>query len=181
MSSSAKIFHSIHMRDVSRFCLRIVLPSLAIVLLWLFAASIAAASNGAVYVKVREAKLLSKARFIAPVIAQVRHGDRLDLERQDGSWLAVRTFSGKSGFVHASAVTERRVVLDSGAAFDNKGGGDSTVILAGKGFNKAVERAYASRNRSLNFKAVDAMEKQSVSSAALLQFAKEGRLAGVTP
>jgi hypothetical protein len=83
--------------------------------------------------------------------------------------------------VHESAVSERRVVLNSDASFDNKAGGDQTVILAGKGFNKEVERAYSSRNRSLNFKAVDAMEKNSVSNSELLRFAKEGKLAGNAP
>ena len=50
------------------------------------------------------------------------------------------------------------------------------VVLAGKGFNPAVEKEYAAGRSDLNFGAVDKMERRTVSDGELATFVKAGKL-----
>ncbi len=135
--------------------------------------SIAAADD--VYVTVREAKLRTKQDFFSPGIADVRYGDKLNVLNESGSWLSVKTGGGKQGFIHQSAITERRVVLKGSAKFDPNQTSQSDVVLAGKGFNADVERRFAAAQH-VNFADVNAMEKIKISPNELSSFVAQGKL-----
>ena len=62
----------------------------------------------------------------------------------------------------------------------SKGGMASTsseeMILAGKGFSEEAEKAFKSSDSSLNYDAVDEVEKIAVSEKELSSFISEGHL-----
>jgi hypothetical protein len=128
------------------------------------------------YVKVRESKLRQDPQFWAPTVANLPYGTKLSeigAAQKDSQWLKVK-FDASEGYVHISAVTKRRVVLGSAGV-----GGDkvdpSTVVLAGKGFNRQVEQSYAS-SKGLDFKSVDEVEQYHVDSSEGAAFVKDGKL-----
>ena len=136
------------------------------------------ASPAQVYVTVRESKLHARADFFSSASGNIKYGDRLDVSSESGSWYLVKGPGGKQGYVHQSAVTERKVVLRSGGKFDAAQADQNDVVLAGKGFNAEVEKQFAASNRQLNFAAVDSMERLKVSPQELTAFAQQGQLGG---
>ena len=135
----------------------------------------ASASASEVYVTVRETKLRSKGEFLASVIANVRYGDKLSVVKDSDTWLQV-SFGGKQGFIHRSAISERKVVLSSSKEFSGSNVDQNDVVLAGKGFSSEVERQFAKSNSQLNFSGVEAMERVKISSSELDAFVKQGKL-----
>lgn len=134
------------------------------------------ALDSPVYVMVRDSKLRAKSDFFSASTGDIKYGDRLDVLKEQGSWLQVRTASGKQGYVHTSAITERKVILKSGAKFEPSAADQGDVVLAGKGFSADVEHQFASTHRNLNFADVDAMERIKVSPKELVAFAEQGKL-----
>ena len=98
------------------------------------------------------------------------------LSEEDGAWLKVQK-GGKSGYLHSTAVSERKVVFKSTNSV-GKGGSDKDVILAGKGFNKEVEESYSQKKPNLNYSDVDKMERLSIGDSELASFIKDGQLEG---
>ncbi len=135
------------------------------------------AGNSPLYVKVRQAKIRSQPKQWAPSVSNLKYGDRLDvLSEEDGAWLKVRK-GGTNGYLHSTAVSERVVVFQTKGSVASKGN-DKDVILAGKGFNKEVEKSYASKKPKLNYREVDRMERMSVSDSDIASFVKAGKLGG---
>ena len=133
-------------------------------------------ADDALYVKVRSTKLRAQPQQWSKPLADLRYGDVLRPDKLDDGWHSV-TVKNLKGFVHDSALTERRVVLQANASTVGAGS-DRDVILAGKGFNKQVEQGYAAQNRSFNYAEVDKMEKLVVSAGELSSFASGGQLNG---
>ena len=129
-----------------------------------------------VYVTVRESKLRPKPDFFSAGIADLKYGDRLQVVSSSEPWLTVKTAGGRSGYVHQSAISEKRVVLRSSASFDAAGQDSNDVVLAGKGFSAAVEKQFASQNSQLNFADVNAMERIKVSPKDVANFVQQGKL-----
>jgi hypothetical protein len=134
------------------------------------------ATDDALYVKVRSTKLRAQPQQWAKPLADLRYGDVLKPGKLDDGWHSVTAKNAK-GFVHDSALTERRVVLQANASTVGAGS-ERDVILAGKGFNKQVEQGYAAQNQSLNYAEVDKMEKLVVSDGELSSFVSGGQLGG---
>lgn len=135
-----------------------------------------AASESVVYVQVKESRLRSEPQFWAPSVASISYGAKLSAlgtAPGNSSWLKVK-LDNSEGYVHASAVTKRKIVLSSTAASDKAVSGES-VVLAGKGFNRQVENSYAT-SKGLDFKVVDEVEQVKVDSAQGAAFVKEGKL-----
>jgi len=130
---------------------------------------------GPVSVKVKAAKVRAEPKVWAASVVALTYGDSVEAVSVADGWIKVSA-RGKSGFLHESAVTTKKIVL---SAKGNVGAGSTDradVVLAGKGFNQAVERQFAAQDASLNFRAVDAMEKIKVSDAELAAFLKSGNL-----
>ena len=101
----------------------------------------------------------------------------MTVNQTQAGWCEVATAAGKSGWIHESALTPKRVVLSSGANDARTGASGQEVALAGKGFSKEVEASYKSQNRDIDYTWVDWMGQQKVSNDQLVQFLKQGDLA----
>lgn len=141
----------------------------------LFAWCHAASADDQVSVQVKTSKVRSQPNLWSGSVATVSYGDALQKLSEDAGWLKVKA-RGASGYLPASSVTERKVVLNASGSV--AGGHDaSDVVLAGKGFNKGVEAQYAQTSH-LNYATVDAIEKVKVSDAEVREFVQSGQLKG---
>jgi hypothetical protein len=95
------------------------------------------------------------------------------LEEQRG-WARVRVRGGE-GWVHLSALTSKRIVLQSGSQDVGTGASSGEVALAGKGFNQEVENKYKQDN-DLDYTWVDRMGEFTATPEQVLAFLKEGEL-----
>lgn len=134
------------------------------------ALSAAAAYASTITVLVQETSLRKRAQSYAPSVGTARLGQKFESAGLESGF-----HKTSSGYIHASAVTERKVKLGSA---DSVGGSASSeeVTLAGKGFNAQVEKSYGDKNGSANFAAVNAMERRSVAEGALFEFLRAGGL-----
>ena len=131
----------------------------------------AAAYASTVTVLFQETALLKRAQSYSPSVGTARLGQKFE-----SSGLESGFYKTSSGYIHASAVTEKKVHLGSS---DSVGGSASAeeVTLAGKGFNAQVEKSYGAKSGGItNFGAVNAMERRSVSEASLFDFLRAGGL-----
>ena len=128
-------------------------------------------------VQVRDGQLRNRASFLGTVTGAVAYGDRVTVNQTQAGWCEVATAAGKSGWIHESALTPKRVVLSSGTTDARAGASGEEVALAGKGFSKEVEAEYKKQNKDIDYTWVDWMGKQKVSGEQLVQFLKQGELA----
>ena len=135
------------------------------------------------YVQVQSSKLRQAPQQWAPAVSDVSYGDRLTVLERQAYWLKVRTAeenqdSIAEGFLHSSAVTERKVVLSSSSeVLLNTRVDEQDVYLAGKGFNDEVVTAHAKEEPEANYNGVDAMAKQPrPEGLSLLNFIELGKL-----
>ena len=128
-------------------------------------------------VQVRDGQLRNRASFLGTVVGTVAYGDRVTVNQTQAGWCEV-SIAGKTGWIHESALTPKKVVLASGTADARvQSVGSEEVALAGKGFSKEVEAEYKKQNPQLDFTWVDWMGQQTVSSERLVAFLKQGDLA----
>lgn len=135
----------------------------------------AANAQTEIYIKVKSAKLKASPQFWAASTADLSYGNALTVLGSQGSWLQARSKSGRIGYIHESAVSERKIELRASGS-SSYAGSSSDVVLAGKGFNKEVEKQFAGSNPSANFREVDNMEKITVRDADVINFLKSGGL-----
>lgn len=135
-------------------------------------AVLAWAASGRVTVVVEQAKVRKAKAFFAAPVATVKYKDSLSAGEPEDGWVPV-TVSGKSGWLHESAVGSKAGKLKGGWDGGDEAGQDE-VTLAGKGFNAEVEKAHRSGDAG-DYAAVDAMEKRSLSEAELLAFLRAGK------
>ena len=128
-------------------------------------------------VQVRDGQLRNRASFLGTVTATVAYGDRVTVSQTQAGWCEVATAAGKTGWIHESALTPKKVVLASGTDDARTGASGEEVALAGKGFSKEVEAEYKKQNKEIDYTWVDWMGKQKVSGEQLVQFLKQGDLA----
>ena len=137
----------------------------------------AAGSQPSLYVQVRNTKLRQEAKFWSAQAASLDYGavvSPISAASTDKSWLKVK-FGTIEGYVHISAVTKRRIVLSGQKGPANQGVDQSSIVLAGKGFNNQVESKFGAA-RGLDFSTVDEVEKLSVDGAEEALFVTEGKL-----
>jgi hypothetical protein len=135
------------------------------------------ADTSTVSVQVRTGELRTAPSFLAAVVATLSYGDRVPVLEQQGAWCRARTPDGSAeGWIHSSALTRKKVVLQAG---EDVGAAASSgeIALAGKGFSSDVESAYRKENRNLNYAWVDKMEAVRIPEKRLAAFLKEGGLA----
>lgn len=139
---------------------------------------IAFAADDTRYVQISATKLRKSPQQWAAGISDLSFGDPLKLLEQQNSWLKVQTSKDDVGYVHESAVTEKRIVLSTvNGVLPDITVDDSEVYLAGKGFNNQIESEYKVTNKKVNFGAVDAMHSTSkISETQLEAFIRNGKL-----
>ena len=147
---------------------------------WILAGCMALAATAAwaakeMSVQVRDGQLRNRASFLGTVVGTVAYGDRVTVNQTQAGWCEV-TLAGKTGWIHESALTPKKVVLASGTTDARAGASGEEVALAGKGFSKEVESEYKKQNPQLDFTWVDWMGRQIVPSEQLVEFLKQGDL-----
>jgi uncharacterized protein YgiM (DUF1202 family) len=147
----------------------------ACVLFCLTAAGIFAQKAGdTLYVNVNSAALKSSTGFFASTTGTVRYGDAVRVLAVNGKkWIQVRTAGNVTGWVASSSLTTKRISTQANAANASA----REIALAGKGFSPEVEAEYKKTGGTLNYSAVDAMEKVTIPDRDLLTFIEEGHLA----
>ncbi|MCB1151831.1 SH3 domain-containing protein [bacterium] len=147
----------------------------ALALLLLLAAAVLAAGPQR-SVQVREGKLRQSPSFLGKITADVAYGDRMEVLEETAGWTRVRDGSGRSGWIHASALTEKKVVLKAGQGDVAAGASGEEIALAGKGFNEEVEKTYRAANPDVDFAWVDRMETWKVTPDQAAAFVSAGKL-----
>lgn len=128
-------------------------------------------------VKVQTTNLKKEPKFFADTIAVLKIGDSVETIGSQDGWYNVKTSSGQVGWLHSSALIEKKSgfsVLSTSVSTQASG---EEVALAAKGFNKQVEEKYKAENPSIDYIWVDKMLKIKVSTKEIAEFLKKGKLA----
>jgi uncharacterized protein YgiM (DUF1202 family) len=125
-------------------------------------------------VTVKETQVRATPSYMGRILAVLSYGDRVDVLAEQSGWARVR-LPGGEGWVHLSALTNKRIVLQSGSQDVSSGASSGEVALAGKGFNQEVEDKYKQDN-NLDYTWVDRMGSYTVTPEQVLAFLEEGDL-----
>jgi uncharacterized protein YgiM (DUF1202 family) len=125
-------------------------------------------------VTVKETQVRATPSYMGRILAVLSYGDRVDVLAEQSGWARVR-LPGGEGWVHLSALTNKRIVLQSGSQDVSSGASSGEVALAGKGFNQEVENKYKQDN-NLDYTWVDRMGGYTVTPDQVLAFLEEGDL-----
>jgi len=128
-------------------------------------------------VQVKEGHVRSTPSFLGKIITRLIYGDQVEACCEKRGWTKVR-IPGRSseGWMHKSALTKNKIVLNPGAVEVEQAATSDEITLAGKGFNAQVERKYRERNRHLDYTWIDKMERIVISQYQMLMFLEEGGL-----
>lgn len=144
-------------------------------LVWVLALLPSAIFAETMSVQVKHGVVKSTPSFLGENVGDVYYGDRVSALSKTGEWVKIVTPASR-GWLHATALTDKRVVLQSGTQRAETGVSSDEIVLAGKGFNAQVESKYRQDNPSLRFDRVDAMERYSLTPEAQQDFARRGQL-----
>jgi uncharacterized protein YgiM (DUF1202 family) len=142
----------------------------------LAAASGVLAAGEKMSVQVKTGQLRAKPSFLGSVVATVAYADRVTVAGKQNPWLKVTDARGRTGWIHQSALTTKRIVLSAGAADVGKGVSGEELALAGKGFNSQVEAEFKAENKGIDFTWVDRMETFVVTPDEATAFLAEGKV-----
>lgn len=125
-------------------------------------------------VQIKQGKVRSKPSFLAPVVRSLPYATRVLLKSKQGDWIKV-LYDSTEGWMHKSALTEKKIVLKAGNDV-KKAASDDELVLAGKGFSEDVERSYRQQNPAVSFAEVDRMENYNIAAEKVSAFMREGGL-----
>ena len=143
------------------------------------AAALTVGAQSQMSVTVKEAQVRANPSFLGPMVGVLAYGARVSVLAEQAGWMRVSIPGGREGWVHGSALTQKRIVLQAGSDVQ-RGASSGEVALAGKGFNQEVEDRYK-EERSLDYTWVDRMEAIVVPPEQSVVFLKEGGLEGARP
>lgn len=127
-------------------------------------------------VQVKKCQLRNKPTFLAKIVTNLQYGDIVEVEREKQSWAEVKTGNKPTGWVHVSALSEKKIILKPNSQdIKNAASGDE-IALAGKGFNEQVEENYKKNNKNIDFAWVDKMEQFVVTQEEMISFLQQGGL-----
>jgi SH3-like domain-containing protein len=132
-----------------------------------------AAAPAEMSVQVRNGQLRATPSYLGKPVGAAPYGERVAVVTAQGDWLQVQGAAG-TGWLHKSALTEKRVVLKAGAGNVGSAASGEELALAGKGFNSDVEADFKKKNAAIDFGPIDRMEKIKVSGAEAQAFLAEG-------
>lgn len=126
-------------------------------------------------VQIQSGQVRNAPSFLGGVVATVGYGQSVEVIASQSPWQQVRTADGRTGWMHDSALTVKRVSTQSGGAVRTGASGDE-MALAGKGFNRDVEAQFKASHGDADFTWVDRMAALKASSAEIERFVKSGGL-----
>ena len=147
---------------------------LTLFIIFSFILSGSAAPPKTMSVQVKEGQLRSTPSFLGTLITNLAYGVRVEIIQEQGDWRKVGIRGGPQGWMHASALTTKTIILKAGAGNVQTSATSSEVALAGKGFSEEVEQQYKRNNRSLDYAWVDRMERFQVTPEQMQAFLKQG-------
>jgi hypothetical protein len=127
-------------------------------------------------VQVRESHLRERPSYLGAAGSAVAYGTRVEVLTTRGPWRQVRTPSGQTGWLHESALTDKKLSLESGDADAAVAADSDELALAGKGFSEEVERTYREGNRAVDYAWVDRMARWRVSPEESREFLDRGEI-----
>ena len=153
-------------------------PALPVFLLVLLLASTAGGdAMKMMSVQVKQGEVRATPYFLGKIVATLSYGDRVEVLGSKESWFRVSPQGkGVTGWMHASALSEKRIVLKAGGRDAQVGASSGELALAGKGFNADVETEFKSRNRNIDFSWIDRMQAMKVEPERIAAFLQEGGL-----
>lgn len=125
-------------------------------------------------VEVRETQVRVNPSFLGRVEGDLAYGDRVEVLEQRQGWARIR-FDDLTGWVNMSALTTKRIVLQTGDATAQRGATGSEVALAGRGFNQDVENRYR-EEQQLDFTVIDGIEAYAIDPERVAEFLLDGGL-----
>ncbi|MDR3570337.1 MAG: SH3 domain-containing protein [Syntrophobacteraceae bacterium] len=131
--------------------------------------------SGLMSVQVKVAQMRSTPSFLGSIVCPLAYGDRVRALGKQGDWVDVKSSNNRTGWIHQSALTEKLVVLNSGAGVSSSAS-NQEIALAGKGFNQDVERQYRASNARLDYARVDRMESLKISRDQMISFLDDGKV-----
>jgi hypothetical protein len=145
-------------------------------LLGLSAVAIAAAGN-LMSVQIKKGYLRSAPSFLGKAVAALDYAEQVSVLEKREAWLKVRaSASGAEGWLHASALTARKIILKPGTGDVAQSASSDELALAGKGFNRQVEGEFKAKNPQIDYTWINRMEQALVSEADMERFLQEGGL-----
>jgi len=136
-----------------------------------------AAGQSVMSVQVKKGQLRAIPSFLGKIVTVVYYGERVAVNAEKGGWYQVAVPGSKTtGWIHASALTRKRIEIKAGASNVSAAADSDELALAGKGFNKQVEGEFRSKNPHVDFTWVDKMEAMEVSQNEIQAFLEEGEL-----
>lgn len=128
-------------------------------------------------VQVQTGQLRSSPSFLGGIVGEVAYARQVQVLEERAGWARVAVpGTSLSGWMHGSALSSKRIVLQAGAEDVERAATTGEIALAGKGFNEEVEREFRSRNPNLDFRRIDQMQASSPTMAQVRRFAQEGQL-----
>jgi len=131
-----------------------------------------------VSVHVKQTLLRANPSFVSPSLSTLTYAEQVESQKSENGWKYVTSLkSGTLGWVHESALSSKTIVLQNTSKLSNTSVSQSEVLMAGKGFNKEVEKEYKKQHTTLNFTLVNQIEKTpSLQPQQLTTFANNGKL-----
>lgn len=159
--------------DRKMFRSRFIVICLALLSVLLLPLWVHAQETMSVQVKVGEVRATPS--FLGKIIARLAYGDRVSAGESRGAWKKVSLRVGAhQGWMHTSALTTKRIVLQAGQTSVQTGAAQHEIVLAGKGFNEDVETAFQKQNKNLDYAWINKMETFKVSADSMRNFLAKG-------
>lgn len=146
-----------------------------LVMFGLFCFAAAAQTQKTMSVQVKETQLRATASHLGKIVVRAPYGARVTILEERGDWKRA-AYGNYRGWVHASALTTKRIILTAGKTAQPGSVSQGEIALAGKGFSQETENNYRRANRNLDYTWVDRMENFSSSPGEIEKFVTGGQL-----
>jgi hypothetical protein len=128
-------------------------------------------------VQVNKTQLRAAPAYYGTVVSTVNYADRLQILETKGSWVkAANPKNNKTGWLHVSALTSKRLTPKAGAKSAPTSVSTGELSAAEKGFTEQIERDYRQKHGNINFAWVDRMEQIDITPRESAAFLKDGQL-----
>jgi uncharacterized protein YgiM (DUF1202 family) len=142
-----------------------------------------AATAGAqtMQVEVRSAKLTEEPRSLSRVVAEVKHGDRVQVQQKQKDWWNVRLDDGTAGWITRRSLAKEGTTMTLGDVEGRTGVSEDEQALAYRPWSPEVERAYRGGNSATaqGYATLDRIEQDptyKVSDTQRIRFLKDGQV-----
>ena len=136
-----------------------------------------------VFVQAKTAQLRAGKTSLDPVVANVKHGEALQVRKTEDKWMEVETGSGITGWIFSTKTTTVKPsgsedeLSKLGRSFRGKEASDATASAGARGLDKVSEE-YAKRSgiSQRDRDTVDRMTAYKITDQEVEDFLKKGEL-----